>query len=107
MDLTIGPDARGAFLVVRYHHIRCGEEERYADATGAVQALEAEMGERFAPAVSAALVATFGAEERGHPREEREAQEREMGRRMREFAASRPPLRGPLFGPGFGPFGRW
>jgi hypothetical protein len=106
VDLTLGPDARGSFLLVDYSRIRSGLEGRYTTAEAAAGAVRRLLTWGRISALSAALVAVYGPVERTHGHDIDDAQIAANGRRLRIFAESRPPLRGPLFGPGFGPFGR-
>jgi len=108
VDLTVGPDGRGGFLVVDYTRIRSGREERFSTAEEAIRDVRRRLAwDRVVEGFRPALVAVHGRPEPpDHTRFAREAQIASDGRRMREFAERRPPLRGPLFGPGFGPFGR-
>jgi len=108
VDLTVGPDARGGFLVVDYTRILSGREERFSTAEEAIRDVRRRLAwDRVVEGFRPALVAVHGKPESpDYARFAREAQIASDGRRMREFSERRPPLRGPLFGPGFGPFGR-
>lgn len=92
VDLTVGPDARGAFLVVDYSHRPGGVEERHATAAEAIRDVSRRLGgERMIAGLGIALVKVHGpAPKSDFSRTIREAQERSDGERMHAFADSRP-----------------
>jgi len=98
-DLTLGPDARGGFLVVDYVRVRSGEEERHDSTALAVRAVRRRLGWDRLPALSQALVAVHGREEQPS-RVVEEARLVEAGERLRGAFGHRPGIVGPLFGPG-------
>lgn len=106
VDLTVGPDARGAFLVVDYIQVRSGREDAHPTATEAVRAVRRLLAWGRIQSLFAALVAIYGPPEKCRSRFVDDARQIAAGARMRVAFAGRKPLVGPLFGPGFGPFGR-
>ena len=98
VDLTVGPDARGGFLVVDYARVPCGEEVRHELAADAVRAARRLLGWERLAALRAALVRVHGEADRASSvaEEERLA---ETGARMRAAYEHRGGIVGPLFGP--------
>lgn len=58
VDCTVGPDARGGFLVVDYSRIRSGEEVRHETAEEAVRAVRKRLGWGRLRALRAAVTRT-------------------------------------------------
>ena len=97
-DLTLGPDARGGYLVVDYARVRCGEEGRHELAAEAVRAARRLLGWERLAALRAALARVHGEAERASSVVEEERLV-ETGARLRAAYEHRGGIAGPLFGP--------
>lgn len=106
VDLTVGPDGHGRFLVVDYSTIVSGDEQRHDTEKEAIRAVRRTLSWERIGSLSTALVKVHGEPEHQTGPSIDDARYRHEGTKLRSFAESRPILSGPLFGPGFGPFGR-
>jgi hypothetical protein len=99
VDCTLGPDARGGFLVVDYARAPGGEERRFGDADEASSAALELLGERRVNALSLALAKVHGEPERESGRWVEDTRTVERGARLRGAYGHRSGITGPLFGP--------
>lgn len=100
VDLTVGPDARGGFLVVDYSRVASGVEERFETATLAVRAVRKALTWDRIASLRAALVAVHGEAGQSPSLAIEDARLVSMGARMRGAFEHRGGIVGSLFGPG-------
>lgn len=106
VDLTVGPDARGGFLVVDYSRVRCGEEDRHQDIQAAVTAVRRLLGWDRLRALRSELVRIHGEPEKS-TRWLEDLRAVERGARLRGAYGHKPGITGPLFGPSGHGTPRW
>lgn len=99
VDLTVGPDASGGFLVVDYSRVSSGLEERFETAVLAIRAVRKALTWDRIASLRAALVAVHGEPEQGSSLAVEDARIIAQGARMHAAFGHRPGIVGPLFGP--------
>ena len=100
VDLTVGPDARGGFLVVEYSTVKSGDEERYPDAEAAIREVERRLVWRF-QALRVALTKVHGDVEKTPSRFVEEWQSIERGARLNVTYGHKVNIEGCMGGPAF------
>ena len=100
VDLTVGPDAKGGFLVVDYTRRRSGVEDAFASAPEAIRVVVRALGSERMGALRLALRKIHGEPERPDAsRLEEDARAIARGARLRAAFEHRGGIIGPLFGP--------
>lgn len=97
-DFTVGPDARGGFLLVDYAKKPSGVEDRYATAAEAARSARKILGWDRLAAAKAALRAIYGEPERATSMAAEDARLVAAGERMGRAYGHRRGITGPIFG---------
>lgn len=100
VDLTVGPDARGGFLVVDYSRVSSGVEERFETAALAIRAVRKALTWDRISALRLVLVRVHGEPDRSVSLAIEDARIVAAGTRMRGAFEHRGGIVGSLFGPG-------
>ena len=101
VDLTVGPDVRGGFLVVEYSTVKSGDEERYPDAEAAIRAVRRRLGWERLRALRVALTKVHGDVEKTPSRFVEEWQSIERGARLNVTYGHKANIEGCMGGPSF------
>ena len=98
-DFTLGPDARGGFLLVDYAKKPSGVEDRYPTALDATRAARKLLGWDRLSAARTALRVVHGEPEQAPSLAVEDARLVNAGERMRKAFGHKPDISGPIFGP--------
>ena len=99
VDLTVGPDALGAFLLVDYATIRSGEEQRHAVAEQAIRQVRLLLGWERLRALRHALLVVHGPPEQPASRFIEDARMVARGAALSRAFGHKAGITGPIFGP--------
>lgn len=105
IDCTVGPDARGGFLVVNYSRVKSGEEARHETAEDAVGVVLGLLGENRLYAIRFALRRIYGEPERQPSRFAEDERLVARGAALRRAYGHRPDITGCMGGPAYGVHG--
>ncbi len=97
-NFTVGPDARGGFLLVDYSRVPSGREERHETAEIATREARKLVGWDRMPALRFALAAVHGVPKSTAGRDIEDMQTAARGAGLSKAFGHRRPLVAPLFG---------
>lgn len=101
VDLTVGPDGSGGFLVVDYSQVKSGEEEQHASAEEAIRQVRRRLGWDRLWALRVALRKVHGDAEKVPSRFVEEWQGVDRGARLRVAYGHKANIEGCMGGPSF------